>query len=110
METFLTAHPDTVLVIIDTLQMVRPARDATYANDYRDLSALKRIADTHGIAILLIHHLRKESADDVFNRIFRYYHRHQRCSRIPASRWWRNGGAAAERSSPVLVVTLNTES
>ena len=45
-ETFLTAHPDTVLVIIDTLQMVRPARDATYANDYRDLSALKRIADT----------------------------------------------------------------
>ena len=68
-ETFLTAHPDTVLVIIDTLQMVRPARDATYANDYRDLSALKRIADTRGIAILLIHHLRKESADDVFNRI-----------------------------------------
>ena len=69
METFLTAHPDTVLVIIDTLQMVRPARDATYANDYRDLSALKQIADAHGIAILLIHHLRKESADDVFNRI-----------------------------------------
>ena len=68
-ETFLTAHPDTVLVIIDTLQMVRPARDATYANDYRDLSVLKRIADTHGIAILLIHHLRKETADDVFNRI-----------------------------------------
>ena len=29
-ETFLTAHSDTVLVIIDTLQMVRPARDATY--------------------------------------------------------------------------------
>ena len=68
-ETFLTAHPDTVLVIIDTLQMVRPARDATYANDYRDLSALKRIADAHGIAILLIHHLRKELADDVFSRI-----------------------------------------
>ena len=58
-ETFLTAHPDTVLVIIDTLQMVRPARDATYANDYRDRS----------IGILLIHHLRKETADDVFNRI-----------------------------------------
>ena len=68
-ETFLATHPDTVLVIIDTLQMVRPARDATYANDYRDLSALKRLADAHGIAILLIHHLRKETADDVFNRI-----------------------------------------
>ena len=68
-ETFLTAHPDTVLVIIDTLQMVRPVHDATYANDYRDLSVLKRLADKHGIAILLIHHLRKEKADDVFHRI-----------------------------------------
>lgn len=67
---FLAEHPDTVLVIIDTLQMIRNASfDNTYANDYRDLSALKRLADAHGIAILLIHHLRKEKADDVFNRI-----------------------------------------
>ena len=67
---FLVEHPDTVLVIIDTLQMIRGAGyDNTYANDYRDLSALKRIADAHGIAILLIHHLRKELADDVFSRI-----------------------------------------
>ena len=56
-ETFLAAHPDTVLVIIDTLQMIRPIHDATYANDYWDLSVLKRLADKHGIAILLIHHL-----------------------------------------------------
>ena len=68
--SFLSEHPDTVLVIIDTLQMIRSAGyDNTYANDYRDLSALKRIADAHGIAILLIHHLRKELADDVFSRI-----------------------------------------
>ena len=70
LRAFLSEHPDTVLVIIDTLQMIRGAGyDNTYANDYRDLSALKQIADAHGIAILLIHHLRKESADDVFNRI-----------------------------------------
>ena len=68
--TFLSEHPDTVLVIIDTLQMIRgTGYDNTYANDYRDLSVLKHIADTHGIAILLIHHLRKELADDVFSRI-----------------------------------------
>ena len=68
--SFLAEHPDTVLVIIDTLQMIRSTSyDNTYANDYRDLSALKRIADAHGIAILLIHHLRKETADDVFSRI-----------------------------------------
>ncbi len=67
---FLAEHPDTVLVIIDTLQMIRGVNyDNTYANDYRDLSALKRIADAHGIAILLVHHLRKESAEDVFSRI-----------------------------------------
>ena len=67
---FLKEHPDTSLVIIDTLQLIRGAGyDNTYANDYRDLSVLKQIADDHGIAILLIHHLRKETADDVFSRI-----------------------------------------
>ncbi len=70
LENFLTEHPDTSLVIIDTLQMIRGTTyDNTYANDYHDLSALKRLADAHSIAILLIHHLRKEKADDVFNRI-----------------------------------------
>lgn len=69
-ETFIAEHPDTTLIIIDTLQMVRGSGyDNTYANDYRDLSVLKKLADRHGIAILLIHHLRKEGADDVFNRI-----------------------------------------
>ena len=70
LEQFLGEHPDTSLIIIDTLQMIRgTAYDNTYANDYRDLSVLKHLADAHGIAILLIHHLRKEKADDVFNRI-----------------------------------------
>ena len=67
---FLAEHPDTVLVIIDTLQMIRgTGYDNTYANDYRDLSVLKHIADTHGIAILLVHHLRKMNDDDPMNMI-----------------------------------------
>ena len=68
-ETFSAEHSGTVLIIIDTLQMIRPIHDATYANDYRDLSVLKRMADRLGHAILLIHHLRKEKAEDVFHRI-----------------------------------------
>ena len=65
LEEFLREHPDTSLIIIDTLQMIRGTNyDNTYANDYRDLSTLKQLADAHGIAILLIHHLRKEKADD----------------------------------------------
>ena len=68
-DSFVSAHPGTVLVIIDTLQMIRPIHDTTYANDYRDLTVLKRLADRLGLAILLIHHLRKEKAEDVFHRI-----------------------------------------
>ena len=67
--SFVSEHPGTVLIIIDTLQMIRPIHDATYANDYRDLSVLKRLADRLGLAVLLIHHLRKEKAEDVFHRI-----------------------------------------
>lgn len=70
LRAFLSEHPDTVLVIIDTLQMIRGTNyDNTYANDYRDLSVLKHIADTHSIAILLVHHLRKMNDDDPMNMI-----------------------------------------
>ena len=69
-ENFIAEHPDTVLVIIDTLQMVRTVSyETSYANDYRELSALKKVADKHSVAILLIHHLRKETDTDTFNRI-----------------------------------------
>ena len=70
-EQFLKEHPQTRLIVIDTLQRIRTAdNDANpYASDYRDLSALKRIADAHGIAILLIHHLRKMNDDDPMNMI-----------------------------------------
>lgn len=70
-ERFLTAHPDTVLIVIDTLQRIRSGgSDANpYASDYRDLGILKELADKHRIAILLIHHLRKMSDDDPMNMI-----------------------------------------
>ncbi|MEA4933280.1 MAG: AAA family ATPase [Lawsonibacter sp.] len=69
-EQFVADCPDTVLIIIDTLQMVRrPGIDLSYANDYTDLTTLKKLADKHGIAILLIHHLRKQKDADPFNRI-----------------------------------------
>ena len=67
---FINENPDTVLIIIDTLQMIRPtSKDHNYANDYSDLRILKDLADKYGIAILLIHHLRKEYDKDPFNRI-----------------------------------------
>lgn len=68
--TFVEEHTNCVLIIIDTLQMIRgSSTDNSYASDYSDLSVLKNIADELGIAILLIHHLRKENDNDPFNRI-----------------------------------------
>lgn len=69
-DTFINEHPDTVLVIIDTMQMIRNSGcDTSYANDYRELSVIKKLADKHSIAILLIHHLNKDEDAETFNRI-----------------------------------------
>ena len=70
-EQFLTAHPATGLVVIDTLQRIRSAGNdvSPYASDYRDIGVLKALADRRRIAILLVHHLRKLSDDDPMNMI-----------------------------------------
>ena len=69
---YLAGHPDTGVIVIDTLQRVRGASHGrnAYADDYREMSALKVFADTHGIALVLVHHLRKMGDDgDPFARI-----------------------------------------
>ena len=70
-EQFLTEHPTTKLVVIDTLQRVRGTGSDSnlYANDYQDIGLLKKLADRQQIAILLIHHLRKLHDDDPMNMI-----------------------------------------
>ena len=70
-EQFLTEHPTTKLVVIDTLQRVRGTGSDSnlYANDYQDIGLLKKLADKYHIAILLIHHLRKLHDDDPMNMI-----------------------------------------
>ena len=70
-EQFLIEHPDTKLVVIDTLQRVRSTGGDSnlYANDYQDVGLLKQLADKYHIAILLIHHLRKLQDDDPMNMI-----------------------------------------
>ena len=70
-EQFLAVRPDTGLVVIDTLQKVRTgdANGNVYASNYRDMSALKSLADRHNIGILLVHHQRKDRTDDPFDDI-----------------------------------------
>jgi len=70
-ENFLVEHPATNFIAIDTLQRVRDATGEAnaYANDYREVNVLKKLADKHRIAVLLIHHLRKQADDDPVNMI-----------------------------------------
>ena len=69
--SFLYNHSNTGLVVIDILQKVRSCdkSGSMYASDYKDVSALKSLADKYGICILLIHHLRKQAASDPFDQI-----------------------------------------
>ena len=61
---------DAKLVIIDTFAGVRPrGRGEGYDADYAALSPLQEMAGETGIAILVIHHLRKMQGDDPFDTI-----------------------------------------
>ena len=68
---FWSEHTDTVLIIIDTLQRVRGRipDNGSYAADYDTLAGLKEFSDIYGVAVLVVHHTRKEGAEDVFNTI-----------------------------------------
>lgn len=66
-DSWLTAHPGARLVVIDVFAKVRgnpPAGVAAYDADYAAMGRIKRVADRHGVAILLVHHVRKAAAED----------------------------------------------
>lgn len=71
LENFIEGHSDTRLIVIDTLQMVRRmgTDNYSYANDYKVITDLKRFAYDYGVCVLLVHHTRKQNADDTFDKI-----------------------------------------
>ena len=73
LDDHLNKHPDTRLVIIDTLQKVRGQalpREASYAQDYREMETIKSFMDKRGVSVLFVHHNRKmKDDDDPFNMI-----------------------------------------
>lgn len=67
LDRWLDKHPDARLVVVDVLAKVRGTVDRgedRYAADYRAASALKEVADRHGVAMLVLHHTRKMADDD----------------------------------------------
>ena len=68
--TFVKEHPDTVLVAIDTFQIVRNSgADSSYGNDYDEIRQMKQLADELNISLLLVHHLRKQGDSDPLNKL-----------------------------------------
>ena len=72
LDAFLAEHPDTRLVIIDTLARFKPrggGKRAQYDEDRDAVDPLIPIAAEHNVAILLIHHLREAESDDPLDMI-----------------------------------------
>ena len=68
---FTREHPDTKLIIIDTMQKIRETGGEaySYASDYEIIGKLKAFADRYGICLLTVHHTRKQPAGDAFEMI-----------------------------------------
>ena len=71
LEEFIDKHPNTRIIIIDTLQKIRQGGNDTYsyANDYECVGNLKKFADRTEICLLIVHHTRKQQASDKFDMI-----------------------------------------
>ena len=70
LEYFVREHPDTKLIVLDTLQKVREAsRDYSYGSDYELVTRLKSFADKHKLCVLAVHHTRKQAAGDCFEML-----------------------------------------
>ena len=66
LDDYLKHHPDTRLIIIDTLQKIRGQalpREAVYTQDYREMGAIKEFLDSRGVSIIFIHHNHKMISD-----------------------------------------------
>lgn len=64
---WLDAHPSARYLAVDVFAKFRPVSDqkaGAYENDYLATLALKQIADEYGVCVAIVHHTRKQSADD----------------------------------------------
>ena len=67
---WLDEHSEARLIVIDTFAAVRAlSKDYGYNEDYSALAGLQRFAGERGIAVLVVHHLRKAGADDFGDEI-----------------------------------------
>lgn len=67
LESYIYQDPNIGLIVIDTLQKIRGApkkNEGVYSHDYREMGMLKKFADSHNIALIMVHHTNKMKHDD----------------------------------------------
>lgn len=69
---WLDRNPEARMVVIDVFAKMRgtpPHGLSAYDADYHAMSRVKRLADTYGVAVLLVHHVRKMGSEDFLNEV-----------------------------------------
>ncbi|GAA0538762.1 AAA family ATPase [Saccharopolyspora thermophila] len=69
---WLERNPDARMVVLDVFAKIRgvpPAGMSAYDADYAAVSRAKRIADQYGVAMVLVHHVRKMGSDDFLTEV-----------------------------------------
>jgi hypothetical protein len=71
LENLLKQYTDTRLLIIDTLGMIKPptSNKNGYEEDVKIMAPLREMAKEHGIALVLVTHVRKTEANDTFDEV-----------------------------------------
>ena len=69
--SYLESNPGTKVVIVDTLAKIRGEASSSniYASDYATMNIFKYFADSYKIVLILVHHTRKQGAEDSMQRI-----------------------------------------
>lgn len=71
-QDFVLLNPDTRLIVIDTLQRIRDGDGGQYSyiSDYETVKPFKELTDFRDLALILVHHTRKNTEDkNPFNQI-----------------------------------------
>lgn len=72
MASYLDAHPACRLIFVDIFVRIRgkpDGRSGVYQQDYQDIVPIQKLANDRKIAIVLLHHTRKQEAADAFDTV-----------------------------------------
>lgn len=72
MKLWLERHPDTRLIIIDTLVKIKPVKgkeESLYESDYKAGEGIKALTDNYRFSCIMVYHTRKQEAEDPLEKV-----------------------------------------